>query len=83
MFDQDPHSGSIAGDSEHGTLTATGEIESIEDVKEFTAAVGGVKENASAEYLPGVKWRDDNPLFVFDDDNVMKPEALAAAPTPV
>ena len=26
MINQDPHSGSITGDSEHGTMTATGEI---------------------------------------------------------
>ena len=32
MIDQDPCSGSIAGDSGHGTMTATGETESIKDV---------------------------------------------------
>ena len=41
MIDQDPHSGSIAGDSGHGTMTATWESESIEDVKELPGVVGG------------------------------------------
>ena len=36
MIDQDPHSGSIAGDLGHGTMTATGETGSIEDVEELT-----------------------------------------------
>ena len=30
-----------------------------------------------------VKWRDDDPLFVFDDDNVTKPETPTATLTPV
>ena len=57
MIDQDPHSRSITGDSGHGTMTATMETESIEDVKELTGAVGGVDESASAEYLSDVEWR--------------------------
>ena len=70
MIDQDPFSGSIAGDSGHGTMTATEETKSIKDVEELTGAVRGVNESASAEYLSDVKWRNDDPLFVFDDDNV-------------
>ena len=62
MIDQDPCLGSITGDSGHGTITATGETESIEDVEELTEAVGGVNKSASAEYLSDVKWRDDDPL---------------------
>ena len=83
MINQDSHSGSIAGDSGHGTMTATGEIESIEDVEELTGAVGGVSKSASVEYLSDVEWRDDDPLFVFDDDNEMKPQTLTAASTPI
>ena len=30
MVDQDPHSGSVAGDSGHGTMAATGEDEPID-----------------------------------------------------
>ena len=55
----------------------------IEDVKELTRAVGGVNESASAEYLLDVEWRDDDPLFVFDDDNATKPQTPTAASTPV
>ena len=82
-INQDPHSGSITGDSGHSTMTATEETESIEDVEELTGAVGGVNESASAEYLSDVKWRDDDPLFMFDDDNVMKPQTPTAASTPI
>ena len=64
-------------------MTAIGETESMEDVEELTGAVGGVDESASVEYLSDVKWRDDDPLFVFDDDNVMKPQTPTAALTPI
>ena len=82
MIDQDLHLGSVTGDSWHGTMTATGETESTNDVEELTGAVGGINESASAEYLSDVKWRDDDSLFVFDDDNVMKPQAPTTASTP-
>ena len=55
----------------------------MEDVEELTGAVGGVNQSASAKYLSDVKWRDDDPLFVFDNDNVMKPQTLTAALTPI
>ena len=64
-------------------LTATRETESIKDAKELTRALGGVNESASAEYLSGVKWRDDDPLFVFGKDNVTKPQTPTAASTPI
>ena len=67
MIDQDPHSGSIAGDSGHGMMTVTKETESME----------------AAEYLSDVEWREDNPLFVFDDDNVTKPQTPTAALIPI
>ena len=41
MINQDPCLGSITGDSGHGTMIATGETESIEDVEELTGTVGG------------------------------------------
>ena len=83
MVDQDPHSGSVAGDSGHGTMTETGEEESIDNIEELIGAVGRVNESVAAEHLSDVKWRDDDPLFVFNDDNVMKPQTPAATSTPV
>ena len=80
MIDQNPCSGSITGDSRHGTMTATRETESIKDGEELTGAVGGVDKGASVEYLSDVKWRDDDPLFVFNDDNVTKPQLLPQPP---
>ena len=41
MVDQDPHSGSVAGDSGHGTMAATQEDEPINSTKELVGAVGG------------------------------------------
>ena len=62
-------------------MTATGETESMKDVKELTGVVGGVNKSASAEYLSDVEWRDDDLLFVFDDDNVTKPQTPTTAST--
>ena len=70
MVNQNPHSGSVAGDSGHGTMAATGEDEPIDSTKELVWAVGGES-------------RDDDPLFMFDDENVTKPQTPAAASTPV
>ena len=62
-MEADDRPGSIAGDSGHGTMTATGGTESIKDVKELTGAIGGVNGSASVEYLSDVEWRDDDPLL--------------------
>ena len=40
MVNQDPCSGSVAGDSGHGTMTATGEDESMDNTKELIGTVG-------------------------------------------
>ena len=80
MINQDPCSGLITGDSGHGTKTATRETESIKDVEELTGSVGGVNESASGEYLSDVEWRDDDPLFVFNNDNVTKPQTTTSTP---
>ena len=39
MMEQDLHSGLITGDLGHSTMIATGETESMEDVKELTGVV--------------------------------------------
>ena len=83
MVDQDPHSGSVAGDSGHGTMAATWEDEPIDSTEGLVVAVGGVDESVTTEHLSDVEWRDDDPLFVFDDKNVTKPQMPAAASTPV
>ena len=69
------------GHSGHGTMTATGEDEPIDNIKEILEAVGGVNESVTAEHLSDVKWRDDDPVFVFNDNNVMKPKIPAATLT--
>ena len=45
MVDHDPHSGSVAGDSMHGTMAATGEDEPINSTEELVGAVEGVDES--------------------------------------
>ena len=82
MFDQDPCSGSVAGDSGHGTMAATGEDEPIDSTEELVGVVRGVDESVITEHLSDVKWRDDDPLFMFNDENVMKPQIPAVASTP-
>ena len=81
MVDQDPHSGSVAGDSGHGTMAATQEDEPIDSTEELVGALGGVNESVTNEHLSDVEWRDDDPLFVFDSKNVTKPQTPAAAST--
>ena len=83
MVNQDPCSGSVARNSGHDTMTATGEDEHIDNIKKVIGAVGGVDESVAAEHLSDVEWRDDDPLFVLDDDNVTKPQIPAATSTPV
>ena len=83
MVDQDPHSGSVAGDSGHGTMATTWEDEPIDSTEELVGAVGGVNESVTAGPLSDVECRDDDPLFVFNDENVTKPQTPAAASTPV
>ena len=51
MVDQDPCSGSVAGNSGHGTMAATGEDEPIDSTEELVGAVGGVNESVTAEHL--------------------------------
>ena len=73
MVDQDPRAGSVAGDSRHGTMAATGEDEPINSTEELVGAAGGVNESVTAEHLSDIEWRDDDPLFMFDNENVTKP----------
>ena len=83
MVNQGSHSGSVAGDSRHKTISATGEDEPINSTEELVGAVGGVDESVTTEHLSDVEWRVDDPLFVFNDQNVTKPQTPAAASTPV
>ena len=57
MVNQDPCSGSVAGDSGHGTMAATREDEPIDSTEELVGTVGGVNESVTAEHLSDVEWR--------------------------
>ena len=62
VVDQDPHSGSVAEDSGHGTMTATGKDESIDDVEELAGTVGGADNSAATEHLSDVEWTTSQSL---------------------
>ena len=79
MVNQDPLSGSVTGDSGHGTMAATGG----NNIKELIGVVGGVNESVTTEHLMDVEWRNDYSLFMFDDENVTKPQTPAATLMPV
>ena len=64
-------------------MAATEEDEPIDSTEELVGAVGGVNESVTTENLSDVEWRDDDPLFVFNDENVTEPQTPAAASTPV
>ena len=49
MVNQDPHSGSVAGDSGHGMMVTTSEVEPIDSNEELIRAMGGINKDASSE----------------------------------
>ena len=83
MFNQDPCSGSIAGDSGHGMMATTSEAEPIDSNEELIRAMGGIDENALAHHLSDVEWKKEDPLIEFNDENVTTSQTPAAASTPI
>ena len=51
--------------------------------EKLVGAVGGTDENVSAENLSVVEWKEDDPLFEFNDENVTIPQTPDAASAPV
>ena len=45
--------------------------------------MAGTDENVSAQNLSDVEWKEDNPLFEFNDKNITIPRTLDAASSPV
>ena len=83
MVDQDPCSRSTAGDSRHGMMAVTLEAKPVNSNEELVGAMGGINENISAENLSDVEWKEDDPLFEINDENVTIPQTPATASTPV
>ena len=83
MVNQDPHSGSVAGGSGHGTMAVTPKAELVEGNGELIGAIGEINENVLTECLSDVEWKEDDPLIEINDENVTIPQAPAAASTPV
>ena len=83
MINQDPQSGSVAGDSGHGTMAVTSEDNPVNNDEKLVGAVCGTDENVSAENLSNVEWKEDDPLFEFNDENITIPQTPDTALTPV
>ena len=83
MVNQDPHSGSVTGDSGCGTMAVTLEDDLVDSNEKLVGAVGGTDENTSAENLSDIEWKEDNPLFELNDENVTIPQTPDAVSTPV
>ena len=93
MVHQDPHSGSVAGDSGHGTMVMTSEAEPVdsneamdgidEDVLAWIDedVSAGINENVLAGYLSDVEWKEEDPLIEINDENVTIPQMPGAALT--
>ena len=81
MVDQNPYFRSVAGDSGHGTMAVTPEDEPVNNNEELVGAMGRINENVSAENLSDVEWKEDDPLFKFNDENVTIPQTPDAAST--
>ena len=45
--------------------------------------MNGINENVSAGVLPDVKWKEEDPLIEFNDENVTISPMPAAALTPI
>ena len=60
-----------------------GKMNPLTALKNLLGQWGGVDESVAAEHLSDVEWRDDDPFFMFNDKNVMKPQTPAATSTPV
>ena len=73
MINQDPCSGSVTGDSGHGTMAVTPENGPIDSDEKLVGAVAGTDENVSVENLSDVEWKEDDPLFEFNDENITIP----------
>ena len=73
MISQDPHSRSVTGDSGHGTMAVTSEDDPVNGNKKLVGAVGGIDENVPVGDLSDVKWKEDDPLFKFNDGNITIP----------
>ena len=82
MVDQDPCSGSVAGDSGHGSMVTTSGTKPVDTNKELIGAVGGTDENVSTGYCSNIEWKEEDLLIKLNDGNVTIPQ-MPAASTPV
>ena len=73
MVNQDPRSRSVAGDSGHGMMAVIPENEPVDYNEGLVGAMGRIYENVSAENLSDIEWKEDDPLFKFNDENVTIP----------
>ena len=65
--------GSVAGDSGHEIMAMTPEDEPVDSNEVLVGAMGGINEDVSAENLSDVNWKEVDPLFEFNGENVTIP----------
>ena len=58
IINQDPHSGSVAGDSGHEMMAVTEEDKPVSSNEELVGAVGGVDESVTPENISDVECSD-------------------------
>ena len=83
MISQNPCSGSAAGDLGHRTMAVISEDNPVDGDEKLVGAVGGIDESVPVGDLSDVEWKEDDPLFKFNDENVTIPQTPDAALTPV
>ena len=83
MEDQDPHPESVAGDSGHGTMATTDEIEPVTGNEELIGAGGGTEENTFTRHCSDVEWNEEDPLIEINDENITIHQTPATSSTPV
>ena len=64
-------------------MTVTPEDDLVNSDGKLVGAVVETDENVSAENLSDVEWKEDDPLFEFNDENVTIPRTPDAALRPV
>ena len=64
-------------------MAVTPENDPVDSDEKLVGVVGGTDENVSAENLSDVEWKEDDPLFEFNDENITIPQTPDAASTPV
>ena len=62
-------------------MAETPEDNPVDSNEKLVGAVGEINENVSAENLSDVEWKENDPLFKYNDENVTIPQTPDATST--